>query len=297
MADSALQVRRYSDANEFFRAAEPVLVAREAENCLPLGIATTLLTHPERYAEPPYLATIEDGGQVVGVAMRTPPHNLMLAAVSEDDGGPDERAALDVLVKDARALYGAALPGVVGPADRAKDFAETWSATLGVTPHVTMSERIYRLDTVQPPAGVPGQMRHVEERDRVLLGQWYLAFHAEAESQEPPPDPRRVADWALSAPVGVHGVYLWEVDGQPVSLAGYGGPTPHGMRIGPVYTPPELRGHGYASAVTAGVSQFLLDMGKRFTFLYTDLSNPTSNKIYQQIGYKPVIDVLMYAFA
>ncbi len=69
------------------------------------------------------------------------------------------------------------------------------------------------------------------------------------------------------------------------------------MRIGPVYTPPEQRGHGYASALVAGVSQWLLDAGNQFCFLFTDLRNPTSNHIYQVIGYQPVGDFTEYSFS
>ena len=77
---------------------------------------------------------------------------------------------------------------------------------------------------------------------------------------------------------------------------GFGGPTPNGIRIGPVYTPPELRGRGYASALTAQVSQLQLDRGRRFCFLYTDLANPTSNAIYMRIGYERVCDSRELAF-
>jgi predicted GNAT family acetyltransferase len=88
---------------------------------------------------------------------------------------------------------------------------------------------------------------------------------------------------------------LWE-DPQPVSLAGFGGWTPTGVRIGPVYTPPELRRRGYASALTAELSAQLLAGGLRYCFLYTDLANPTSNRIYQAIGYELVCDSADYAF-
>ena len=80
------------------------------------------------------------------------------------------------------------------------------------------------------------------------------------------------------------GAVLWE-DGAQVSFAAYGGPTPNGIRIGPVYTPPKLRGRGYATALVADLSQRLLDEGRRYCFLYTDLANPTSNAIYERIGY------------
>ena len=91
------------------------------------------------------------------------------------------------------------------------------------------------------------------------------------------------------------GLYLWD-DGRPVSLAGYSGPTPHGIRVGPVYTPPAQRGNGYASACVAALSQLLLDGGRAHCFLFTDLGNPTSNHIYQAIGYWPVCDVDEYRF-
>ena len=91
------------------------------------------------------------------------------------------------------------------------------------------------------------------------------------------------------------GLVLWWHDGVPVSMAGFGGPTPNGNRVGPVYTPPELRGRGYATACVAELTARLLNE-KRFVFLYTDLANPTSNSIYQKIGYRPVCDVDQYRF-
>ena len=84
---------------------------------------------------------------------------------------------------------------------------------------------------------------------------------------------------------------------RPVSLAGFGSLTPNGIRIGSVYTPPEHRNRGYGTAVTAAVSQLLLERGHRFCFLYTDLANPTSNAISARIGYEPVCDSRELAFA
>jgi uncharacterized protein len=91
------------------------------------------------------------------------------------------------------------------------------------------------------------------------------------------------------------GLYLWE-DGRPVSLAGCGSPTPNGGRIGPVFTPRAHRGRGYASALTAALTSLQLSSGRRFCFLFTNLANPTSNRIYQRIGYEPVSDVDEYRF-
>ena len=91
------------------------------------------------------------------------------------------------------------------------------------------------------------------------------------------------------------GIAIWE-DGESVSCAGFGGETPNGIRIGPVYTPPERRSHGYASALTAELSRQLLAAGRRYCFLYTDLGNRTSNRIYINIGYARVCDAAEYIF-
>ena len=92
------------------------------------------------------------------------------------------------------------------------------------------------------------------------------------------------------------GFWLWEDRGDPVSLSGFSGPTPNGIRIGPVYTPPEHRKHGYATTLVADLSAWLLEHGHRACFLYTDLANPTSNRIYVEIGYERVCDAMEFSF-
>jgi predicted GNAT family acetyltransferase len=142
---------------------------------------------------------------------------------------------------------------------------------------------------------VGGCLRHATASDRELLVGWFAAFFAEAMAGSVESDAVAAVDRKLAEPEG--GFAVWEDGGSPVSFAGYGSPTPNGMRIGPVYTPPGFRGRGYGSAVTAGVTGYVLGHGRRFCFLYTDLSNPTSNSIYQRIGYRPVIDVNVWRFA
>ena len=147
---------------------------------------------------------------------------------------------------------------------------------------------------IAPERPASGSWRIADGRDRDLIAEWFVAFHDEATPESPAPDAGDMADRLVSQ-VGRTG-YVWEDRGEVVSLVGAGGATPNGIRIGPVYTPPDRRGHGYASALTAGASQDQLDRGRRFVFLFTDLANPTSNKIYQAIGYEPVCDVDAYLF-
>jgi len=136
-------------------------------------------------------------------------------------------------------------------------------------------------------------MRSYAETDRELALRWFDAFVAEAMPEAPPEDATRWLGRRLADSDG--GIVLWE-DAEPVSLAGFGGPTPNGIRVGPVYTPPERRGRGYASALVAELTRVLLAGGRRFCFLFTDLANPTSNTIYQRVGYRPVADVDQWSF-
>jgi len=135
-------------------------------------------------------------------------------------------------------------------------------------------------------------MRDAKAAERDLLISWFEAFHEEVGGIMGSAE--EAVDLRLSG--GSSGLRVWW-NAEPVSIAGFGGPTPNGIRIGPVYTPPHLRRRGYATACVAALTQDLLSAGRRFVFLFTDLENPTSNSIYQQIGYRPVCDVDQYRFA
>jgi hypothetical protein len=277
-----MRLDRYPDPAAFLAAAGPWLAEREAEHNLILGIAATARDHPEMYG-PPYLATVTGEAGLVAAALRTPPWNLVLSEV-------DVEAALDVLVAD---LSGTDAPGVVGRPDVATGFAARWAVSNGGGWEVGMEERIFQLTEVIPPSPVPGTLRRADPDERPLLVEWITAFGREALGGD---DVVRVAqsvdDWLAGKG---RTIWLWDHEG-PRSLTGVGGETPHGIRIGPVYTPPAERRRGYASALVAAVSQAQLDAGRRFCFLYTDLANPTSNKIYQAIGYRPVTDALRIDF-
>jgi GNAT superfamily N-acetyltransferase len=280
-----MRLTRFEDAAEFYRRAEPFLLEREADHNLILGICADLIQHPEHYTQPPFLAVLEEGQAVIAAAMMTPPHNLVLSH-SLSPEGPEFLA---------RELYGIgmALPGVNGPSSVSQAFVGQWQASSGRSCRLAMTMRIYQLVTVRPVTGVAGHMRRATEADRDLLLDWFDAFNREALGEEDRATAESAVDRFLHT--GARGLYLW-IDRQPVSMAGSSGPTPNGIRISAVYTPPECRRKGYASACVAALSQRLLDSGRKFCFLFADLSNPTSNKIYQDIGYMPVCDVNVYKF-
>jgi uncharacterized protein len=284
-----VELRRFRRVEDFYRRAERFLLAREAEHNLILGLCGSARRRPPRDGQQPYLAVVEDQGGVIAAAVMTPPFNLLLSYQATPD-------ALPLIAQDVYRLQ-PTLPGVLAPSALAEPFARCWQTLSGRPYHRRTAERIYQLDAVTAVRGVPGALRRAGDADRALLIAWAEAFYLEADRQTDPQHARSLAEGNVDARLhgDPMGYYLW-TDGAPVSLAGCNGATPHGIRIGPVYTPPERRGHGYASAAVAALSQLLLDRGYRHCFLYTDLSNPTANKIYQAIGYRPVCDVDEFVF-
>lgn len=286
MTNSAVDywIRRFSSAASFLDRARPWLLRAEAEHNLILGIAQELESGSHAYEEPILLATMEGPDGVAGCAFRTPPFKFGLTRAPV--------AAIPLLIDEAAALY-ESLPAVMGPASAARPFAEAWSARFGVAFEVGMRMRIFQLDEVVPPANpAPGRMRRATTDDLELPVEWIQAFTAEAGQWggEPEPLARRL--------IKEERLFFWEgEDSDPVSMAAGMAETPHGIRVGFVYTPPEERGRGYASACVAALSQYYLDHGRQFCFLYTDLANPTSNAIYQRMGYRPVCDVEDYNFS
>jgi uncharacterized protein len=272
-----------ADPESFLRDAEPLLLADEARHNLMLGIAGGLR---DGFYEEHRLWLVRDGGRALAAALRTPPFNLVLAR-------PASTAALEAL---AEALAGEELPGVTGAQPEADEFAARWAAPHGVVQRTSMRQWIYALERVEPTPPPPGTPRNATAADRDLVVRWFLAFATEAvhEGGPGPEHAERAVDRRFA--LADSGFRLWEDEGRIVSLAGWGGRTPNGIRIGPVYTPPELRGRGYATALTADLSQRLLESGRRFCFLYTDAANPTSNAIYERIGYRRVCESAEIAF-
>jgi hypothetical protein len=273
---------RHQDAAVFLERAEDWLLRDEAEYNLILGISASVRDGTAAFEPPYYFATAERAGEIVGCAFRTPPYKLCLTRMPAD--------AARAIADDLAGLYDA-LPAVLGPEDATHTFAAAWSARTATTPRLAERNRIYRLERVADDLPhVPGAMRAATLDDFDLVVSWIRAFHDDVKM------PNRLSDRAYRKRLTSGGFVLWEDGGTPVSLAGSSGPTRHGIRVGPVYTPRELRGRGYATALVAALSRQLLAAGRRFCFLYTDLDNPTSNGIYQRIGYHPVTDVIDVVF-
>jgi predicted GNAT family acetyltransferase len=272
-----------------FRAAVGEFLRRdEVRHSLMIGVLDTLIERPEVYPRF-HLWAVEDDGRVVGVGIRTEPHNVLLPAPSAD-------GAIACLV-DALIEEQAEVPGVVGGLPEADEFATRYAAAAGVAVASRMDQAIHVLESVNDVPLPPGAARQATSDDLDCIVGWVHAFREEAAPGEPIGDPeqvrRRVAGRLDESTPDRYDI--WE-DGEPVCLVGSIAAARGTARVGPVYTPPEHRRKGYGTALTAHATRELLDSGMKSCLLYTDLANPTSNAIYARIGYRRVCDSAMIQF-
>jgi predicted GNAT family acetyltransferase len=274
-----MDVRRYQDPDEFRAVVSDLLGTDPVRHTVALTVMNRFLTGEPRPAPlEPLMVSLHRGGELVGAALRTPPWPFIVSAVPLDAMQP---------LAEALTELDPGLPGVTGPRDRAEPFADVWAATTGAGVREAMASRLYELGDLTPPT-TEGRSRLATEADIPLLVNWRIDFQLEATGRERQPgDSEPLLRRTLASGDGMP---LWEVDGKVVAWATVSAPINAMSRIGPVYTPPAYRGHGYGSAVTAAASRWALDSGAAHVLLLTDLANPTSNSIYQKIGYRRVYD-------
>ena len=275
MAGMSIAVHTSNDPVSVLDVAGTFLASDPVQHNLILTLLQTRVEHPEagRY----WMAV--DGHDVIGVVFQSPlDHSATLTPMAPDA----VRAAADVIAKE-----GVELPAISGEAATVAQFAGAWSELTRVPTRPTLGQRLYELATVvDQPA--PGMRRRARTEDRGFLVESFIAFVIEiGESAD---GSELVVDRRLAA----QQLWIWD-DAASVSMCGLTALAEGVVRVGPVYTPPKLRGRGYASALVATVSGDVRSAGNR-CILYTDLENPTSNSIYRSIGYRAVAEVLSYQF-
>lgn len=279
-----MNITIHPDSQAFLQKTLPFLRANEAANNLMLGIALRLEQNPNAYSDTAFLATVEGEMGLVAAALMTPPYPLLIHCACEDC------ASAWPLVIGALREGGWAVPGVNGQLPHSRQFAEAWQAQTGERSRLAMRLRVFVLREVHFPPPVSGGMRPASADDFETVHAWTHAFQQEAVPHDPPPREARTHER-----IRLGEIFLWE-DGGPVCMAATARPLGKGITIGLVYTPPDQRRKGYAAALVAALSQRMLEGGYEYCSLFTDLSNPTSNAIYQRIGYRPVCDYEMYGF-
>jgi RimJ/RimL family protein N-acetyltransferase len=273
------------DLDAFLARAGAFLRSEPALHTVPLTVTDGLRRRgPHAFGEEaPVFGVLGGDGEVRAAFFRTPPHWINITPLTEEEA--------DAL---AARLAGHALPGVAAARDTAAAFAQAWRRHTGSDVRLRRRQRLYRLGELVFPEPVPqGAPRIATGSDRARLVQWFDEFTEQLGG----PHTQDSGAWADHR-IAYGGITFWETpDGTPVSMAGVTPQVAGQVRVAPVYTPAELRGRGYAGAATAEVSRAALASGAAEVLLFTDLANPTSNGLYQRIGYRPVADFAEYEFA
>ena len=279
--DGGMQWHTTDRVEEFLEAAGDWLRARPVENTLLLTIAETARLGTATYGPPAGWFGWCDGDRAAFV--QTPSRPVVLSTTADGAAGA---------LADHLAVTGGAVTGINAEPSGATAFARTWRGRTGAGERGRSGARLYRLDRLTGPDPAPaGRGRPATPADRGQLIAWHLAFGRELG--EAPHDPSALVD----ARIRLGTLTVWDVDGVAVSMAGRNDAVAGMVRIGPVYTPPGQRGRGYGAGVTAAASRAVLDAGVADVVLFTDPANPTSNGIYQRIGYRPVADRLIVEFS
>lgn len=268
----------WDNPDAFAEHVLPELMKREAEHSLMIGI----LENIKRGVYPTYhQMTVEDDGRLLAIMQVTPPHPLNYVIV-------DASRAHDVHETAIPALLERDIPftEIVSERVHAETFAKLWREHTGQNVSPFMAQGLYRLDRVNDIEMADGSMRHATTRDQALLENWFRAF--ERDSGLDPSEAEKVVR-TVTMLIENDDAVIWEVDGMPVSCAKRSRPTENGVTVSFVYTVPGQRGNGYGRSIVAALSRELLKT-KRFCTLYTDLTNPTSNNIYQEVGYEPIME-------
>lgn len=238
---------------------------------------TTLRTAP--WPAERILLSVFNCHGAIGAAVQT--HDSVLLV----NGLPPEAAPT---AAGALAGVAATLEGVRGTPSTVTAFIDAWHEVTGVRATVSSRDVLYRLGTLRPPSGVAGQWGPAQAGDSEMLARWLDEFFIEAFDEPSNLDASRAMLTSM-AESGDH-LLVWSVAGKPVSMARVRRPVVGASRIGPVYTPPEHRGHGYGAAVTTAASQFAIRAGADAVVLFADVDNPVSNRVYRRIGFEAVAE-------
>jgi hypothetical protein len=275
-----MNVKSYSSPEDFLEAVGTELESQEPVNSLVLGVSLQAVRNPERFSHPLCLKVVEADGEPVLAAVMTPPKSLLLA------GRPDRPAERLEALAQSLVAEGWNVPGIHGPKEIAAEMAACLARIGEKTYRLDRELRLYELRRIEFNDSARGVLRRAGAEDLERVARWWQAASSEMKMPADPAETRKTAAFRT----GDGDVFLWE-DGEPVSMAMKTRPTRHGISVGMVYTPPDRRNKGYATACVSELSRRLLNEGRQFCTLYADLDNPVSNGIYRKMGYRPLGDV------
>ncbi|SET75836.1 hypothetical protein SAMN05216389_12531 [Oceanobacillus limi] len=281
-----MEVRFEKSLHTYTKKVEELLLKKEAANNLMLGLLYRGFNNVDAYQEGVYLGLVEKDNNVIYAFMQTPPQHWILADVT----GINE-AVIDSIL-DFFHQEGVEVPSVVGPTDVTKAFVQGWTRRSGKAAQLEMNQFIYQLDHVNVTPQKNGNLIEATGEHRSLIAKWFYRFGQEANMYIT----RLKAENMAISYIENRSIYLWVVDGKPVSMANNSRKSKNGVTINSVFTPNKFKRNGYATSTVASLSSKLLNDGFKFCNLYTDAANPTSNRIYRRIGFYEVGTSIVFRF-
>lgn len=282
-----MKYKRYSDVKEFYNDTFSILLKNELQNTLPLGnvILGNKGGEPDgwRNTKNWYMSTItDDDNTVLLTVIMTPPYNITMY---ETDNLPNDEAL--ICLCDNLISQNITVPGITSENKLAERFAKVYTQKTRIYYKMRKNLRIYKLEKLSEHIELFGKVRKAQKKDLSFLPYWYKGFNEDCSLGA-----LSLKDAFIASERDIEKglLYVLEDDGVPVSISAALREVVNGRCVGRVYTPPYFRKKGYACSCVAQVSEIVLNMGYKYSSLFTDLSNPVSNSIYQKIGYKTVCD-------
>ncbi|MCC7440590.1 MAG: GNAT family N-acetyltransferase [Bdellovibrionales bacterium] len=271
-------------AEDFLSKALVHLEAQEGKNHLALGLALALADGRAECAGA-FFGTVVKERTVHTVALQTPPNPLIITAGDQESIG---------LIAQELATRKAKLPGVVGPGDEAEFFAQEWKRHTGSGAALAQQQIIFEISRIRAERPKEGSFRMMHDNELPVAAEWLGRFAAEALPHEvhSPEQLREAAQKRIRS----HELFVLEVGGAPVSMAGLAEPTRNGIRINAVYTPHENRRKGYSTACVGSLVSQQLAHGRKSCFLYADAASPASIALYLRLGFLEVDRPRHYLF-
>ncbi|MDH4421960.1 GNAT family N-acetyltransferase [Bacillus cereus] len=271
-----IQLHVYEEILNFKEEVTPFLEKNEQENNLILGLL-------QMVQEPIFMGAAKQGEEIAVVFLQTEEKQQIIVANAEISG-----VAIKVLAKELTKVY-PDIPGLIGNKKIVQKLAEEIAMLENKKTNVAMEQGIYELKQVKKKWNGDGIFREVSSDELPLIEQWIYQFCEDVKL----PTTKEEAKQTAHTLINNSRLFGLEVDGKLVSVAAKTRPTNNNITVNFVYTPKEAREKGYASNCVAALSQHLLDEGYKTTTLYTDLANPTSNKIYKEIGYEQIMESVL----
>jgi uncharacterized protein len=276
-----LQLNQFNDIDLFKKEVTPYLELNEVENGLALGLLMAVTNQ-----KPILMATLKRDGKIVLVLFQTSPKQIILS--KSEELTTEEIYQLAELLNEKLDD----IPGFIGERDLTIQLSKHITEFRGKIPSIHMNQRLYRLDNVKKKPEENGKLVKLGFKDLPLIKEWLYQFCVDIDEMMS----RDEAEVKSIELIERGRIYGWKVNDELVSMANASRPTKSNITVNFVFTPLVERKKGYASSCVAALTELMLDKGFKTTSLYTDLDNPTSNKIYMEIGYEPIMDSIVIHF-